>query len=154
MCTEWTVSDIQYCLIICIHRTTNSRRFNMDTSIFVVVLLGTVIVSFGVSSQEKRLLLSNPTPSANDIQQLQSMFSTLNTTLSAKIATLELDLTTTKSSLSSANSRLAPVSMHTLARCRQRIVLLAERWCWLHYVGPTLAQHTYSVVLVVGCTRW
>ena len=55
---------------------------------------------------------------------------------------------------SSPLQHCCPVSMHTLARCRQRIVLLAERWCWLHYVGLTLAQHTYSVVLVVGCTRW
>ena len=74
----------------------------MDYSIFVVVLLGTVIGTFGEYSEEKRLLLSDPTHVENEIQQLKSLV----TTLTAKFTTLEFDLTTTKSALSSANTKL------------------------------------------------
>ena len=79
----------------------------MGTTVVTVLLLGIVTVSRGVSSDGKRLLLSEPTHVENEIQQLKSLVATLQTTLTTKIAKLESDLTTANSKLSTVESELA-----------------------------------------------
>ena len=81
----------------------------MGVILCIVLLLSTF--TLGELSDEKRLLVSDQTQFQNEIQQLKSMVSNIQTTLSSKIATMESDLKLARSALSVANSRQAALEL-------------------------------------------